>query len=418
MNRSMEGFSHSPLEFMAHVKFTFPLLIFLMWMSMAGCKQNGNETQSHAAGTTYTCPMHPQVVQDTPGNCPICGMELVKVTTGSQHSAHLMLTESQVGLANITTEVVGKKEIGQTVFVNGRLTTDDRSREVVSSRAAGRIEKLFVRETGQTIRAGDPLYTLYSEQLLTLTQEYLLAKEQFESLGKREKRYKSFLDAAERKLLLSGLTKKQIAQLANGQEPDARVTLLAPTSGLVSEINVTEGQYVDEGTRLYTIDVVSTLWVEADLYADEIPLVEVGDKIEVRTNGAGVRAIEARVIFLSPEFRNNTQITTMRAAIENPGGQLKPGQQAQILLSHSTHEAIAIPSDAVIRGGRGSHVYVQSGENTFHPREVRTGLETFDLVEITDGLNAGDTVVVSGAYLLYAEMVLKKGTDPMAVHSH
>lgn len=360
--------------------------------------------------------MHPQIVQDTPGQCPICGMDLVAVTR-SGGTDGLMLSDSQMKLANITIERVSKKPVGQTLVINGQLKVNEQKTEVISSRAAGRIEKLTIKETGQNVNQGQPLYTLYSEELLTLQQEYLLAKEQYESLGQTEKRYKSFVDAAERKLLLYGLAKSQINQL-NKSSLQPRVTFLAPSSGVVAEINASEGQYVAEGAPLYKIEDVGSLWVEAELYPNETSLVRVGDMVSVRVSGVEGKAIEAKVKFLSPEFRNNSQIAIMRASIDNPDGVLKPGQFAQVFLTHSAKKAIAIPVDAVIRDGNGSHVYVQSGHNTFTPQMVKTGVEGFDQVEITEGLNEDDTVAVSGAYLLYSEMILKKGTDPMAGHNH
>ena len=385
-----------------------------------GCTSEVNKDaqaeHDHDEATKYTCPMHPQIVQDTPGHCPICGMDLVAVTR-SGGTDGLMLSDSQMKLANITIERVSKKPVGQTLVINGQLKVNEQKTEVISSRAAGRIEKLTIKETGQNVNQGQPLYTLYSEELLTLQQEYLLAKEQYESLGQTEKRYKSFVDAAERKLLLYGLAKSQINQL-NKSSLQPRVTFLAPSSGVVAEINASEGQYVAEGAPLYKIEDVGSLWVEAELYPNETSLVRVGDMVSVRVSGVEGKAIEAKVKFLSPEFRNNSQIAIMRASIDNPDGVLKPGQFAQVFLTHSAKKAIAIPVDAVIRDGNGSHVYVQSGHNTFTPQMVKTGVEGFDQVEITEGLNEDDTVAVSGAYLLYSEMILKKGTDPMAGHNH
>jgi Cu(I)/Ag(I) efflux system membrane fusion protein len=175
---------------------------------------------------------------------------------------------------------------------------------------------------------------------------------------------------------------------------------------------------VSEGTSLFKIEDINSLWVEAELYPNETSVVKVGDKINVRVSGIEANTIETRVTFLSPEFRNNTQITIMRASIKNPDNIFRTGQFAQVYLTHSSREAIAVPSDAVIRDGEGSHVYLQSGHNTFRPQMVKTGIETFDQVEITEGLQEGDTVAVTGAYLLYSEIILKKGTDPMAGHSH
>ncbi len=336
--------------------------------------------------------------------------------SAAPHNA-IMLTESQIRLANITTQQAMKRNVGATNVINGTLTTDKQKSAGINSRAAGRVEKLFIKETGAAVRKGDPLYALYSESLLTLQQEYLLAKEQYEALGKMEMRYKSFFEAAERKLLLYGLTKTQIRKLdKNSVEP--RITFLSPASGIVTQINAIEGQYVEEGTLLYNVEGVGSLWVEAELYPGELTLARPGDKIIVKINGFESSPIEAIVDFISPEYKSNSQIVLMRAKIENPGLQFKPGQQAQVLLTHSAREAIAIPTDAIIRDGKGAHVYVQSGRAIFRPRMVKTGVEGFDQVEITEGLTEGDTVAVTGAYLLYSEIILKKGGDPMAGHGH
>lgn len=404
-------------------------IIILTTFVLTACSskhdRKGDAEQEHSAAahtheteesaTKYTCPMHPNVVQDEPGKCPVCGMDLVQVKKTEAGNNDLMLTDSQIKLANITVARVSAKPVGQSVIINGQLKVDQQKSKVISSRAAGRIEKLTFKETGQTVKQGQPLYVLYSEELLTLQQEYLLAKEQYASLG--EKRYKSFQDAAERKLLLYGLTQGQLPQL-NRNSLQPRITFLSPTSGIVTEINVAEGQYVSEGTALYRIEDTGTLWVEAELYPNETALVKVGDNISVSVSGMEDQTVETKVTFMSPEFRNNSQTTVMRASVANPEGVLKPGQFAQVYLTHSARESLAVPVDAVIRDERGSHVYLQSGQNTFRPQMVKTGIEGVNQVEITGGLKEGDTVAITGAYLLYSEIILKKGSDPMAGHNH
>ncbi len=395
-----------------------PVIILILFTACSN-EQKKDEHQhgqakSAEAETKYTCPMHPQIVKDAPGTCPICGMDLVPINKSANENNDLILSDSQMKLANVTIQKVRKRPIGQTLVINARLTVNEEQSEVISSRAAGRIEKLYVKETGRTVQRGEPLYELYSETLLTLQKEYLLAKEQYESLGKTESRYVSFLNAAEKKLLLYGLTKKQIDNIAQSKSLQSRISLLSPASGIVTEINAAEGQYLPEGGLIYKIEDISKLWVEAELYADETKSVKPGDKVTVRVSGYESAPIEAKVTFLSPEYRANTQITVMRAVMDNAKLQFKPGMQAQVLFTHSSREALAIPVDAVIRDGKGAHVYVQIGDNTFQPRMVKTGTEDFELVEIIEGLIENDTIAVSGAYLLYSEIKLKKGNDPMA----
>jgi Cu(I)/Ag(I) efflux system membrane fusion protein len=400
------------------------LTILALSVLAFGCssdKAEDHTAHDHATEVTkYTCPMHPNVIQDSPGKCPVCGMDLVKKSNAPQSGSpsDLMLTDSQIKLANITTQKVSSQSIGQTVVVNARLATNQDQSQIVSSRAAGRIEKLFTKETGRTIRKGEPLYQLYSESLLTLQREFLLAKEQFETLGGTEKRYKSFYDAAKRKLVLYGLSENQVEKIGESKVIQNTVTFLSPATGTISELSVAEGQYVSEGSLLMKIENTSKLWLEAELYPTETSLVKEGDKINAKISGYETESREATIEFLSPEYRANTQIVSMRASLSNPDLKYQPGMQAQVFFSHSAKKGLAVPSDAVIRDGNGTHVYVQRGRNTFRPQMVKTGIEDFDRVEITEGLVEGDTVAVTGAYLLYSEIILKKGTDPMAGHNH
>lgn len=399
---------------------TIALTFFACSQKKQGDEHAAHDTAKEESTTTkYTCPMHPNVVQDGPGKCPVCGMDLVPKTANTTAAADdLMLTDSQIKLANITTQKVSVQSIGQTVVVNGKLVEDEDLSQVVSSRAAGRVEKLFVKETGRAIQKGQPLYELYSETLLTLQREFLLAKEQYDALGSTEARYKSFLDASRRKLLLFGLTNSQVEDLAKKKNIQNRITFLSPASGIVTAISVSEGQYVSEGGSLMRIENTSSLWLEAELYPNEATVAKVGDKISVRVSGFENQPVEATVTFFSPEFRANTQIMSMRTSVSNPTLAFKAGMQAQVFFTHSGKKALTLPVDAVIRDGKGTHVYVQRGHNTFRPQMVKTGIEDFEKVEITEGLTEGDTVAITGAYLLYSEIVLKKGTDPMAGHTH
>lgn len=371
-------------------------------------------TETETTDAKYACPMHPEIVRDTPGKCPICDMDLVAVD--HTESKDIMLSSNQMKLANITTGKVAVKPLGQTVVINGKLVVDEDRTEVISSRAAGRVERLFVKETGGVVKQGEPLYQLYSETLLVLQREFLLANDQYESLGKDQSRYATFLKAAEQKLLLYGLSSKQVERLKQTKSLDNTVTFHSPVSGVIAEINSAEGQYISEGMPVYRIEDLDHLWVEAELYPNETSLLQAGSDVRVKISGYDNEPVEAKVTFMSPEYRANSQITVVRASIINSTLKFKPGMQAQMIFTYAAHQALAVPTDAVIRDGKGAHVYVQTANNTFQPRMVKTGLEDFEQVEITEGLKENDVVAISGAYLLYSEIILKRGSDPMGGH--
>jgi membrane fusion protein, copper/silver efflux system len=387
------------------------LFITLALFAIGGCqsehkKEVASTTHQHIPEERYTCPMHPAVVSQKPGTCSICGMALVKSVAHS--NASLMLTDSQIKLANIRTQKITHQEIGQAIAINGRFVVNQQNSMSITARASGRIEKLFIKETGQSAKSGQPLYEIYSEMLLTVQQEYLLAKDQFEKLGNTETRYKTFYESARQKLILYGLTNAQINQLSHASRPS--VIYLAPTSGVVVDIAVAEGESVVEGSQLYKIERLDKLWIEAELYSGESSNVNVGDPILVTLPGEQDQ-INAVIEYLSPEFRANTQVTLLRATIANEHLKYRPGQQAKVYLNHPTKTSVTVPTDGVIRDESGSHVYRQHGHNSFEPVRVTTGLENVDQTEIIEGISEGDTVVISGAYLLYSEFKLKKGDN-------
>ncbi|PRY34994.1 Cu(I)/Ag(I) efflux system membrane fusion protein [Spirosoma oryzae] len=381
--------------------------------------EEGSATELHSA---YTCPMHPQIVQSSPGTCPICSMDLVPVAKTGEKAAEIVLSASQMQLANVTVQPVSSGSIGNSTVLNARLAADQQQTDVISSRVAGRIERLFVKETGQPIRKGQVLYEIYSEPLLTQQQEYLIALQQEAELGTTEKRYSQFRQAAEQKLRLYGMTADQIAGLVRTKKVLPRIPFVAPSGGTVTEIVVSEGQYVGEGALLYRLANLSQLWVEAELYAGEAKYVKVGDRLPVQVVGyEGGQAQTARIAFINPEYRAGSQVLVMRAVMPNPGGRYQPGQQARVLLRHGVQRGLTLPVDAVVRAGQGAVVFVQTGRQSenrptdgtaFQPRLVQTGTETDQRVAIMKGLNGDETIAMSGAYLLYSELILKKGVNP------
>ena len=380
---------------------------------LAACRDTGRKPAAEGPTQTYTCPMHPQIVQDKPGTCPICGMDLVPFDKNNKE-ASLTLGESQIALANITTMTVGAGALSSYKQLNGRLATDPEKTAVISSRVPGRIEVLYIRETGVKVNKGQPLYKIYSEQLATLQQEYLLAVAQARQFPD-DARFQQIEKAARQKLALYDQPETQIRQLIQSGKVNPYVTFPATVSGVVSELSVSEGQYVAEGSAVMRLEGYDRLWVEADVYPAEAAAVRTGQSVKVAVAGWENEPQTMTVQFVSPSLQSGSQLLQVRGTIGNPGNRWQPGMQANILLPvQSKGDVLSLPVDAVIRDGKGTHVWIEKGAGKFEPRRVETGMENFDAVEITRGLEAGDKVVITGAYLLYSEFILKKGADPMA----
>lgn len=384
---------------------------FLFLFTACAKKEETKVTQEKAQ--TYTCPMHPQIVKNGPGTCPICSMDLVPFEKNNAQD-FLILGASQQALANLTTMKAGENEFSNSSRLNGRLVTDPEQTVYVSSRVAGRIEVLYVKETGVPIRKGQPLYKIYSEQLSSLQQEYMVASAQASSFPE-DKRFSQMKNAAKQKLLLYGQSEGQLSDLVKKQKTSPYVTYFAPNSGIIAELSVTEGQYVAEGGSIMKLEDYDRLWVEADVYPSDANKIRTGQKVQVIVSGYEDQPQTMTIDFINPALQTSKQIMQLRGTIPNPNNQWQTGLQTIVLLPASGQKKIlTLPVDAVIRDGSGTHIWVEIEKGKYEPRMVSLGSETFDEVEITGGLKNGETVVVSGAYLLYSEFILKKGKNPMA----
>lgn len=395
----------------------FAGLLPAVFLAACGDIKKENKAEASAPAQTYTCPMHPQIVQNKMGTCPICGMDLVPFDKNNKE-ASLMLSESQIALANITTMAVGSTAMNNSKTLNGRLVTNPDQTVYMSSRVAGRVENLYVRETGVKVQKGQALYRIYSEELSALQQEYLIAVAQAKQFPDNT-RFKEIERAAIQKLKLYDQSDAQLHSLLQSGKVAPYVTYYATANGIVAELSITEGQYVSQGGPVMKLEGYGTLWVEADLYPAEAVLVRVGQTVTVIIAGWEQQPQQMTIRFINPTLQSGSQLMQIRGTIPNPGNQWQPGLQANVLLPlKSGSGAPSLPVDAVIRDGKGAHVWIRTGKGKFEPRMVKTGMENADHVEITEGLSNGDTVVVTGAYLLYSEYILKKGADPMAGHTH
>ena len=362
----------------------------------------------------YTCPMHPQIVNNGPGSCAICKMDLVPINSSGGKN-ELSLSDSQIQMANVQTVKISSSSFSTSKVLNGQLVVNPARSALVSSRYSGRVEKLYVREIGGRIKNGQALFQVYSEELQTLQQDYLLQIKQVAAFPD-EKIYGSMREAAKNKLRLFGLSDAQIRSLDQGAKASPLLTVYSNAAGTVTELNITEGQYIAEGTQVLKLENFDQLWLEMDVYPSEISRLTIGMKVKALINGISENEQTLQIDFISPQLDPATQILKVRAPIQNSGN-LQAGMQATVFLPVSEiSDAMSLPLDAVIRDEMGAHVWIKTSKNTFSPRMVRTGEESSDQIIILSGLEDVKEVVISGAYLLSSEFILKKGIDPAAGH--
>lgn len=348
--------------------------------------------------------MHPQIVEDKPGSCPICGMELVKVQ--DTNSDEIILNENQIKLANIKTQKMRSGAFSNSTLLNARVVSNPESSYVISSKFNGRVDKLYQQEIGASIRKGAPLYKIYSEELLSLQKEYLLNKKLQEEFPS-ESIYKKLADASKSKLQLYGLNNNEIARLKdNAQQP--YITIYAQQNGVITEITIAEGQYVSEGTPVFTLDNLENVWVEADLYPQEANKIKVGDPITVLIDA---NEQKTKVEFLSPALNSNSQIIALRTSISNTNGLYFPGMKASLRLNSNTRkDALTLPVNAVIRTENGAYVWVKK-DHGFVRKAVEIASENEDNVLLKSILMQDEEVVISGVYLLESEYKLRTGKN-------
>jgi Cu(I)/Ag(I) efflux system membrane fusion protein len=391
------------------------LLLAMCVLVLSNCRhqqKNASSQQVDQKQFYYTCSMHPQVHEDHPGNCPICGMKLIKTElTGRTHANRIQLTAAQQQLAGIHVDTVREEYTGEEKVISGTVATDENASREFSARSAGRIQRLFVRTIGEQVRVGQPLYSLYSEDLQEAEKEYLLAKEQQQKIHNPDVDYHALISAAENKLRLWGLTSAQIAALAKSGKVSATTTITSTVGGTVSELNVHEGDYVSEGTTILKTQGLGSLWVEAQLYAAESGELRIGQQVHVALPDLNGRTVQGKVNFVNPELSDDSKVDLVRVSIANPDGLLRPGMQANVLTGGG-NRAVAVPASAIITSGKGSLVWVKNNDGSFSPRMVELGKGNNQYVAVTSGLSSGDVVVTTGAFLLNSEAIFRNGSEP------
>lgn len=396
-------------------------LNLLIAVLFTACNQKPKTTGTAAKAMSkayYTCSMHPQIHEDHPGNCPICGMKLIRVeVTGNNMDIaanKIRLTTTQIQLAGILTDTIREENVGSEKTLTGTVTTNENKAEELSARLAGRIQQLFVRTTGEKIAIGQPVYAIYSEDLQEAEKEYLLAQQQQKVLHNPDVDYLQLISAAESKLQLWGLTQSQIRSIAVSGKVSATTTVLSKVNGTVSEINVHEGDYVTEGMSILKTQALNSLWIEAQLYAGEASSYKENDRVSVSFPDLGGQVIDGKVEFINPELSAASKVDLIRISIPNPQGLIRPGMLAYISIAGSGNHSLAVPVSAILTDGKGSLVWVKNSDGSFSARMIKPGNGNQSYVPVLAGLNAGDIVVTNGAYLLNSEAIFKNGGDKMA----
>ncbi len=389
-------------------------LFFLAWL--ISCKNKTAVQITAASGVKfyYTCSMHPQIRADKPGTCPICGDKLIKVSvTNTSNADEIRLSPLQMQLGNILVDTINNHAIGDKIIFTGTLNFNLDKTASVSARVAGRIDKLYFKNTGDYVRKGDKLYDIYSEDLNNARQEYLYSLERKNTLGNSLIDYDRLVQSAKNKLLLWGLTEKQIKDLADTKRVTRLTSFYSTASGYITELDVKEGDYVMEGGKVVNLADLSTLWAEAQVYTSQMDDIDKNGAATVQIPDMPGKEFKGRIEFVNPEINPDTRIDLVRVVIPNTDGDLKPGMPAYLIFKAPQHKALTLPQDAVLRDGTPAVVWVKPGDNPFKSKMVATGLETENNIEIKSGLQKGDVVVINGAYLLNSEYKFKKGSDLM-----
>jgi Cu(I)/Ag(I) efflux system membrane fusion protein len=409
----------------------------------------------------WHCPMHPSYVSDKPGDCPICGMKLVPIEGGkegerkpdfyrspmnpSQTSpvprkdemgmdfvpvyaddlasggdavegyATVRIDPRRQQLIGLRTAPVARAEVGSAWRTVGRVAVDETRVRKINVKVDGFVEKLYVDFVGKPVRRGQALFALYSPELMSAQNEYLLAVKTRAQLGPGSQRTgDELVDAARRRLELWDVPRSEIAHLDHGGEPLRTLTLHSPISGVVTAKSVVQGSKIAAGDTPFEVTDLSQVWVLADAYESDISRVKVGTAATLRIDALPNRDFKGRVGFVDPLLDPKTRTAKIRVSFANPHLDLKPDMFGDVSFEGRTRQGLRIPLDALIDSGTQKMVFVSLGEGKFQPREITTGAQTTEYVEVLSGLAEGDQVVTRANFLIDSESRLKSALAALA----
>ena len=361
-------------------------------------------------------PMHPNYKSDKPGKAPDCGMDLVPMYEGQGDAGNGVIRVSAerqrtLGVRTATAEMT---EVTRTLHASGLVVADETRIAHVHVKTSGWIEQVYANFVGQMVKKGQPLFTVYSPELVSAQQEYLIAKRGQQALGNSPygdvaRNSQSLLDAARQRLALWDLTDEQIRQLDETGLVSRNITVYSPVNGFVTDRKAFPNTAVNGDTDVYIITDLTRVWVTADIYESELPYVKLGQAANVKLSYVPGKSFSGRVTYNYPTLDPQTHTAKVRMDVPNAGLLLKPNMFAEVDLAIRYGRHIVVPEDAVLDSGTMQTVFVVHNDGVFEPREVKVG-PTVDGVTIIElGLAKGERVVSEGNFLLDSESRMKSG---------
>ncbi len=391
--------------------------LLLGWLLFGGSNQDhqhDNEINEIAGAVEYTCSMHPQVRQDEPGDCPICGMDLIPVSDDDddQDDDPFLFTmrESHSTWANVRTQKVEAAHSGTTLRLIGEVVVNEKEERLLTAHFPGRIERLYADFTGRFIGQGERLATLYSPELMQAQQELIQAVSTKESQPR-------LYNAARERLKLFNLTEAQINQIEESKQASATTDIYATRSGYLTMRAISEGDYVNTGQTLFAIAGLANVWVELDAYESQLRQIRAGQQAKVELPASPGTALTGQVEFVDPFINPQTRTARVRITLPNPGNLLKPGMLVNATLTGAGEHQLVIPETAVLWTGKRSVVYVKKSQDngfTFEFREIETGPRTAEGYTVRSGLSEGEEIAVSGVFAIDAAAQLRGHYSMMA----
>jgi multidrug efflux pump subunit AcrA (membrane-fusion protein)/rubrerythrin len=425
---------------------------------LTGCGPAQGSSGQAGEEQLYTCGMHPQVIQNKPGNCPICGMKLTPVrkqagtaaaapsgerkikfykssmnpgetspipTKDSMGMDMVAVYETEAGASdsqlitvdpitiqnmNIHTATVARGPLRRLVRTVGAIEYNEATLADVTTKFKGWVEKLYVDTTGQLVMKGDPLFEIYAPELYSAQREYVLALEGTNSPGGA-----ALKASALTKLKFFDISDAQIADLERTREPRKTLRVVSPQDGFVVEKAIVEGQMTEAGAKLYRLADFGLVWVQAQIYEQDLDYVKLGQEATVTLSYLPDREFRGRVTYIYPNVDEKTRTARVRMEFHNPGYFLKPGMFATVQVLSELASVLLVPNMAILRSGEKNTVFVALEGGRFEPRTVTLGLQAENnTYQVLSGLSEGDRVVTSGQFLLDSESQLREAIQKMS----